>query len=80
MLGLAIYLLAFEPRCSLVAIYQQEESMSTEGRDKTLWAAPLTCADIPELVKAVADALSKKEVTTKSLVPQKWEVPSLEVS
>lgn len=35
--------------------------MSKEGGEGTVGAAPLTRADIPELVKAVADALTKRD-------------------
>ena len=38
--------------------------MSTDGEDDTPGSAPLTHADIPELVKAVADALSRKDPRT----------------
>lgn len=40
------------------------ESTFTDGGDDNTGSAPLTRADIPELVKVVADALSKKEPPT----------------
>ena len=53
--------------------------MSKEGGEDMIGTAPLTRADILELVKAVADALTKRDDTPEDLDLQP-EVPSLEVS
>ena len=53
----------WEPLCSSFAASVQAETMSADSGDEATGPAttPLTRADIPELVKAVAEALSKKD-------------------